>query len=81
MSVSRSVLYAKFKTLTGQGVHDYIKNIRLVESLKLLKQGRLTISQIAYEVGFNSISYYSKSFSKEMKMSPKQYQKEIQHDK
>ncbi|WP_437920353.1 hybrid sensor histidine kinase/response regulator transcription factor [Sphingobacterium sp. LRF_L2] len=72
--ISRSILYAKFKTLTGQGVHDYIKNIRLDESLKLLEEGRMNISEIAYAVGFNSVSYYSKSFTKRMKKSPKVYQ-------
>src|SRR5690606_10528534 len=75
--ISRSVLYAKFKSLTGQGVHDFIKNIRLEESVVLLKEGRLNISQVAYAVGFNSVSYYSKSFAKRMNKSPKEFLKSV----
>ena len=73
--MSRSVLYAKFKAITGKGVHDYIKSIRLAEAERLLHEGKLNVSQIAYSVGFNSVSYFSKSFSKQMNVSPKAYQK------
>ena len=73
--MSRSVLYAKFKAITGKGVHDYIKSIRLAEAEKLLHEGKMNVSQIAYSVGFNSVSYFSKSFSKQMNVSPKAYQK------
>ncbi|TDE14669.1 hybrid sensor histidine kinase/response regulator transcription factor [Dyadobacter psychrotolerans] len=72
-SLSRTVLYAKFKSLTGQGVHDFIKSIRLKKSLKLLQEGRLNINQIAYEVGFNTPSYFSKSFIKQYGVSPSEY--------
>jgi len=73
--MSRSILYAKFKAITGKGVHDYIKSIRLAEAEKLLHEGKMNVSQIAYSVGFNSVSYFSKSFSKQMNVSPKAYQK------
>jgi ligand-binding sensor domain-containing protein/DNA-binding response OmpR family regulator len=72
-AMSRTVLYAKFKTLTGMGVHDFIKNIRLKNSLKHLQEGKLNIGQIAYEVGFATPSYFSKSFTKEYKLTPKEY--------
>ena len=72
-NLSRTVLYAKFKSLTGQGVHDFIKSIRLKKGLKLLQEGRLNINQIAYEVGFNTPSYFSKSFTKQYGVSPSEY--------
>ncbi|RFZ94018.1 response regulator [Mucilaginibacter conchicola] len=72
-AMSRTVLYAKFKSLTGMGVHDFIKNIRLKKALELLQQGGLNVSQIAYEVGFATPSYFSKSFTKQYKMTPKEY--------
>lgn len=71
--LSRTVLYAKFKTLTGQGVHDFIKSIRLKKSIELLREGRLNVSEIAYEVGFNSPSYYIRCFTKQYGMAPKEY--------
>lgn len=74
-AMSRTVLYAKIKTLTGQGVHEFIKSIRLKKSLKLLQEGKLNISQIAFEVGFNSPSYFNKCFIKQYNVTPKDYLK------
>jgi ligand-binding sensor domain-containing protein/signal transduction histidine kinase/DNA-binding response OmpR family regulator len=71
--ISRSVLYTKIKTLTGQSVHEFVKSIRLKQSLKLLLEGRHTISQVALEVGFNSHSYFDKCFVKQYGIGPKEY--------
>jgi signal transduction histidine kinase/ligand-binding sensor domain-containing protein/DNA-binding response OmpR family regulator len=73
MATSRTILYTKVKTLTGQTVHEFIKSIRLKRSLPLLLEGRLSINQVAYEVGFNSHSYFDKCFAKQYKMGPKEY--------
>lgn len=73
LAISRTLLYNKIKTLTGQTVHEFIKSIRLRKSLKLLLEGNLSISQVAYEVGFNSHSYFDKCFIKQYKMGPKEY--------
>jgi DNA-binding response OmpR family regulator len=73
MNISRTVLYAKMKTLTGQTVHEFIKTIKLQKSLSLLLEGRLSISQIASEVGFNSHSYFDKCFIKQYGVGPKEY--------
>ncbi|RFS21753.1 hybrid sensor histidine kinase/response regulator [Chitinophaga silvatica] len=71
--VSRSLLYNKVKTLTGQTVHEFIKAIRLRKSLQLLLEGDMTINQIAFEVGFNSHSYFDRCFIKQYGMGPKEY--------
>lgn len=76
-AMSRTVLYAKFKTLTGQGVHDFIKSIRVKKGLQLLQEGRLNVTQIAYEVGFSTPSYFSKSFTKQFGLPPKEYLSEL----
>lgn len=73
MNTSRTVLYSKIKALTGQTVHEFIKSIRLRKSLHLLLEGQLSINQVAFEVGFNSHSYFDKCFIKEFKMGPKEY--------
>ncbi len=73
VGMSRTVLYSKFKTITGQGVHEYIKIIRLKKSLKLLFERRLSVSEIAYDSGFNSPSYFIRCFSKQYGMPPKEY--------
>ncbi|RAJ02361.1 signal transduction histidine kinase [Chitinophaga skermanii] len=71
--VSRTVLYNKVKSLTGQTVHEFIKAIRLRKSVQLLLSGNLSINQVAFEVGFNSHSYFDKCFHKQYGMGPKEY--------
>lgn len=73
LGVSRTILYEKIKAVSGQTVHEFIKSIRLRKSLKLLLEQKMNIAQIAFEVGFNSSSYYHRCFLKEYGMSPKEY--------
>ncbi|SEA87654.1 Signal transduction histidine kinase [Chitinophaga terrae (ex Kim and Jung 2007)] len=73
MYVSRTLLYNKVKMLTGQTVHEFIKAIRLRKSVQLLLEGDLSISQIAFEVGFNSHSYFNKCFIRQYGAGPKEY--------
>jgi signal transduction histidine kinase/CheY-like chemotaxis protein/AraC-like DNA-binding protein len=77
-NMSRTVLYAKFKMLTGQGVHDFIRSIRVKKGLQLLLEGKYNINQISYEVGFNTPSYFSKSFIKQFGIPPKEYINKLQ---
>jgi ligand-binding sensor domain-containing protein/signal transduction histidine kinase/CheY-like chemotaxis protein/AraC-like DNA-binding protein len=73
MGVSRTILYSKIKALTGLSVHEFIKSVRLKQSLKLLLEGEMTISQVAFEVGFSSHSYFDKCFVRQYGMGPKEY--------
>ncbi|ATL47775.1 hypothetical protein COR50_11700 [Chitinophaga caeni] len=73
MFISRTLLYNKVKSLTGQTVHEFIKAIRLRKSVQLLLDGNMSISQIALEVGFNSHSYFDKCFIKQFGMGPKEF--------
>jgi ligand-binding sensor domain-containing protein/signal transduction histidine kinase/CheY-like chemotaxis protein/AraC-like DNA-binding protein len=73
LGMSRSVLYAKIKTLTGQTVHEFIKGIRLKRAVVLLREGKFSISQVATEVGFGSHSYFDKCFTKQYGSGPKEY--------
>jgi ligand-binding sensor domain-containing protein/signal transduction histidine kinase/CheY-like chemotaxis protein/AraC-like DNA-binding protein len=72
-AMSRSLLYMKIKTITGHGVHDLIKSVRLKKGLALLLEGRLNITQIAFEVGFSTPSHFSKSFIKQYGSAPTEY--------
>jgi signal transduction histidine kinase/ligand-binding sensor domain-containing protein/DNA-binding response OmpR family regulator len=74
--ISRSLVYLKVEALSGQTVNEFIRNIRLKKSLRLLIQGNLNITEIAYEVGFSSQSYYTRSFNKLFGLSPKDYIKQ-----
>ncbi len=62
MSVSRSQILRKVKASTNKSVNYLIREIRLNEALKLLREDYFTASEIAFKVGFNSPSYFSKCF-------------------
>ncbi|GHB58233.1 hypothetical protein GCM10007390_09650 [Persicitalea jodogahamensis] len=70
MNTSRSNLHRKLKALTGQSTTEFIRSIRLYRAAELLKQPGASVAEIAYQVGFDSPSYFSKSFSEQMGVPP-----------
>jgi len=68
--ISRTLLHVKLKKITGLSTTEFVKNVRLNEAKKLLSVGELTVSEIAYKVGFNDPAYFSKSFKKMFDVSP-----------
>jgi AraC-like DNA-binding protein len=73
LGVSKRVLYVKLKNLAGQTVNEFIRTIRLKKSIKYLSDGKFNITQISIEMGFNSASYFTRSFKKYFGLSPKAY--------
>jgi len=73
LHMSRSNLHRKIKALTGKSTTEFIRTIRLKEAAGILVSTDDQVSEIAYKVGFNSSSYFIKSFKKEFNMSPGQY--------
>jgi AraC-like DNA-binding protein len=82
MALSRSQLSRKLSALMGQTVTEFIRTIRLNYALGLLKKRTGTISEIAYDSGFNNLTYFSISFKKQFGLSPTEYlnQKEKKED-
>jgi signal transduction histidine kinase/DNA-binding response OmpR family regulator/ligand-binding sensor domain-containing protein len=70
--LSRIHLYRKLKALTDVSISEFVKNIRLEKGFELVKEGRLNVSEIAYEVGFTSPSHFSRSFKERYGKSPSQ---------
>lgn len=68
--VSRSQLYRKVMSLTGKSPHDFIHDLRMNKALLLLKQNKAGIAEIAYELGFNSPSYFTKCFTQKFGCPP-----------
>jgi AraC-like DNA-binding protein len=62
MRSSKAQFYRKLISLTGKSPNAFIKDYRLQEALKLLKKKGGNISEIAFETGFSSPSYFSKCF-------------------
>lgn len=73
LGMSRTAYYNKMKQLTGLSPIDFIKQMRIKQALKLLDEGCLSITEIAYRVGFADPKYFSRCFKAEMDMTPTQY--------
>jgi signal transduction histidine kinase/ligand-binding sensor domain-containing protein/DNA-binding response OmpR family regulator len=81
MNMSRVSLYKKVLMLTGKSPVDFIRSIRLKKAVYLLETSQLTISQIGYEVGFNSPKYFTKAFKDEYNTTPSTYVSSIRQQK
>lgn len=73
MGMSRVQLHRKLTSLTDNTASDLIRNIRLNKAAELLKEGNLNITQISYEVGISTISYFSKIFKDKYGVSPSEF--------
>ncbi|MEI7829558.1 MAG: two-component regulator propeller domain-containing protein [Prolixibacteraceae bacterium] len=69
-------LYRKLKAVTGWSVNNLIREIKIREAMRLLKDSELNISEIAYNLGFSDPLYFSKYFKKEVGVAPQQYRKQ-----
>jgi len=73
LGISRPQLYRKITSLTGKAPNDWIRDLRLERAFQLLRQQHGNVSEIAYEVGFNNLSYFAKCFQKKFGLLPSQY--------
>jgi signal transduction histidine kinase/ligand-binding sensor domain-containing protein/DNA-binding response OmpR family regulator len=73
VGMSRTQLYRKIRGLTDQTVNEFIKNIRLKRAAQLLGEKRVTITEVAYAVGFNDLTYFARCFKKQYQKSPSEY--------
>ena len=76
IGLSRSAFFKKLKSLTGLAPVDLVKEIRLNKSIELIKNTDLSVSEIAFAVGFKDSGYYSKCFRKKYNQSPREYMNE-----
>ena len=73
MAMSQSQLYRKTTALTGLSCNILLKEFRLENAKRLMKKQRYTISQITFESGFTSPSYFTKCFKKKYGLLPMEY--------
>lgn len=73
VGISSTHLYRKIKSLTGMSTNSLIRKIRLNKAAGMLIARQGAISQIMYEVGFSSHSYFASCFQKEYNMTPKEF--------
>lgn len=70
MHTSRTVLYSKFKSITGMTIGAYVNDYRLRRAKELLRETTLTVSEISEQLGFSSQRYFSTFFKERTGVSP-----------
>ena len=73
VGLSRVHLHRKLKELTNLSTRDFIKNIRMQQAAELLKEKKLTISEVAYATGYSNLSHFSSTFKDTYGVTPKEY--------
>jgi signal transduction histidine kinase/ligand-binding sensor domain-containing protein/AraC-like DNA-binding protein len=81
VGMSRVHMHRKLKELTNQSARDFIKSIRLKQAADLLTHQKLTISEVAYALGFSNLSHFSNSFREFYGMSPKEFSRQDKSDR
>lgn len=80
VGMSRTQLHRKLKELTGFSASRFLQNIRMQQAMKLLKEKRVNVSQIAYSVGFSSQTHFSTTFKQYYGVSPTEFIKQFESE-
>ncbi len=75
IGLSKAQAYRKIKALTGMSPNELIREIRLRKSLEALKENDKTVAEIAYNLGFNSPTYFTRVFRNRYKVLPTTFAK------
>ena len=79
LGMSRSQIHRKLKAITNQSASEFIRNFRLQRAAELILQDAGNIAEIAYQVGFNSQAYFTRSFKDAFGCSPREYKRKHQN--
>ncbi|UII27142.1 response regulator [Fulvivirga maritima] len=75
LNMSRSQLFRRLKTLTEKTPSEFLYAYRIKRSTHLLKEGKLSVSEIAYKTGFSSPNSFTKTFTKHIGLAPSKFVK------
>lgn len=81
LHLNRTYLSHLFVSIKGLSIKQYLTAFRIEKAMDLLHEGKLTIAQIAQEVGFNDSVNFYRQFKKLNYVSPKQFQQNLKNDK
>jgi len=73
IGMSRSNLHRKLQALTNQPTHEFLRSLRLKRAAQLLKKSAAPVSEVAYAVGFNNLSHFTKIFRQQFGQTPSEY--------
>lgn len=77
MGMSRTKLYQKIKSISGQSIGEFIRTIRLRKAVEIMTQEDVLLTEVMYRVGIQTQSYFTKAFKKEFGKTPSQFLGEI----
>jgi DNA-binding response OmpR family regulator len=77
--LSRSQLHRKMISITGQAPGEFIRTIKLKQAAKMLLEKKLSVTQVAYEIGFSSPAQFTRAFSKQFNCVPSEYSARIKN--
>lgn len=73
MNMSRTSLHRKLKAICNESTTEFMNGIRLEKAMELLETRNYQISEVAYMVGFNNASYFTRAFSKKFHVTPSEF--------
>lgn len=76
MGMSHSKILKKVKALTGLSLVEFIRSMRIKKAVQIFSQDKLSVSEVAFMVGFSDPKYFGKCFAKEMGMKPTDFIKQ-----
>src|SRR5690606_15896542 len=76
IGMSQSAYYRKIKSITGQSVVEFIRDVRIKRAGQLLRESKMRISDVAITVGIEDMKYFRKVFRQVFEMSPSEYSKQ-----
>jgi AraC-like DNA-binding protein len=77
MGMSRTRLYQKIKSISGQSIGDFIRTLRLKKAVQIMTHEDVSLSEVMYRIGIQTQSYFTKAFKKEFGKTPTQFVQEI----
>ncbi|RMF57768.1 MAG: AraC family transcriptional regulator [Calditrichaeota bacterium] len=73
IGLSRSQLNLKLRAITGYSTREFVRTLRLKRAAQLLEQGYGNVAEVAFEVGFNNLSHFTKIFKSHFGVVPSSY--------
>ncbi len=77
IGMSRTKLYQKIKTITGQSIGEFTRTIRLRKAVEIMTKEDVMLTEVMYRVGIQTQSYFTKAFKKEFGKTPTQFLQEL----
>jgi YesN/AraC family two-component response regulator len=73
VGISRAQLHRKMKEITGVSTAEFIRNLRIEQAARLIREKKVNVTQVAYSVGFSNQAHFSTVFKRYFGMSPSEY--------